>query len=110
MKKILPLLFLCLAVPGFAQVQTAADGFSAKVRGIDVKVEFYTPDIVRVLKTTATSNLEQKKDYVVELAPQHPSVQVSTSGNLVRAVSSRMEVTMDLGTGKIQFNDLKGLF
>lgn len=108
MKKILPLLFLCLAVPGFAQVQTAADGFSAKVRGIDVKVEFYTPEIVRVLKTTATSNLEQKKDYVVELAPQHPSVQVSTSGSLVRAVSSRMEVTMDLGTGKIQFNDLKG--
>ena len=108
MKKILPLLFLCLAVPGFAQVQTAADGFSAKVRGIDVKVEFYTPDIVRVLKTTATSNLEQKKDYVVELAPQHPSVRVSTSGNTVRAVSSRMEVTMDLGSGKIQFNDLKG--
>ncbi len=108
MKKILPLLFLCLAVPGFAQVQTAADGFSAKVRGIDVKVEFYTPDIVRVLKTTATSNLEQKKDYVVELAPQHPSVRVSTSGNIVRAVSSRMEVTMDLGSGKIQFNDLKG--
>lgn len=108
MKKILPLLFLCLAVPSFAQVQTAADGFSAKVRGIDVKVEFYTPDIVRVLKTTATSNLEQKKDYVVELAPQHPSVRVSTSGNIVRAVSSRMEVTMDLGSGKIQFNDLKG--
>jgi len=108
MKKILPFLFLCLAVPGFAQVQTAADGFSAKVRGIDVKVEFYTPDIVRVLKTTATSNLEQKKDYVVELAPQHPSVRVSTSGNIVRAVSSRMEVTMDLGSGKIQFNDLKG--
>ena len=108
MKKILPLLFLCLAAPGFAQVQTAADGFSAKVRGIDVKVEFYTPDIVRVLKTTATSNLEQKKDYVVELAPQHPSVRVSTSGNIVRAVSSRMEVTMDLGSGKIQFNDLKG--
>ena len=108
MKKILPLLFLCLAAPGFAQVQTAADGFSAKVRGIDVKVEFYTPDIVRVLKTTATSNLEQKKDYVVELAPQHPSVRVSTSGNIVRAVSSRMEVTLDLGTGKVQFNDLKG--
>ena len=108
MRRIIPLVLLCAALPGFAQVRTAADGFSATVRGIDVKVEFYTPDIVRVLKTTATSNLEQKKDYVVELAPQHPSVQVSTSGNLVRAVSSRMEVTMDLGTGKIQFNDLKG--
>lgn len=108
MRKFLPLLFLFAALQGFAQVKTADDGFSATVRGIDVKVEFYTPDIVRVFKTAATSNLEQKKDFVVELAPQHPSVRVSSSGNLVRATSSRMEVTMDLATGKIQFNDLQG--
>ena len=108
MKRFLPIIFLCAAIPAFAQVKTADDGFSATVRGIDVKVEFYTPDIVRVLKTSATSNLEQKRDFVVELAPGHPSVQVSTSGNLVRARSSRIEVTMDLGTGKVQFNDLQG--
>ena len=108
MRKILPLLLLFAALPGFAQVKTADDGFSATVRGIDVKVEFYTPDIVRVFKTAATSNLEQKKDFVVELAPQHPSVRVSSSGNLVKAVSSKLEVTMDLATGKIQFNDLQG--
>ena len=108
MKRFLPIIFLCAAIPAFAQVKTADDGFSAMVRGIDVKVEFYTPDIVRVLKTSATSNLEQKRDFVVELAPAHPAVQVSTSGNLVRARSSRIEVTMDLGTGKVQFNDLQG--
>lgn len=108
MRKFLPILILFAAIPGFSQVKTADDGFSATVRGIDVKVEFYTPDIVRVFKSSATSNLEQKKDYVVELAPQHPNVRVSTSGNLVRATSSRLEVTMDLGTGKVQFNDLRG--
>ena len=108
MRKYLPLLLLFAALQGFAQVKTADDGFSATVRGVDVKVEFYTPDIVRVFKTAATSNLEQKKDFVVELAPQHPSVRVSSSGNLVKAVSSKLEVTMDLASGKIQFNDLQG--
>ena len=103
---LLPLVFFAFTC--FAQVNTADDGFSATVRGIDVKVEFYTPDIVRVFKTAGTSNLENKKDFVVELAPQHPLVRVTTVGNVVRAVSDRLEVTMDVETGKIQFNDIKG--
>ena len=97
-----------LSLAASAQVRTADDGFSATVRGIDIKVEFYTPDIVRVFKTGPTSNLEQKRDYVVELAPRHPAVQVTADGSLVRAVSSSLEVTMDLNSGKIQFNDLQG--
>ncbi len=105
MRKVLPLLFLLAAIPGLAQVKTADDGFSAKVRGIDVKVEFYTPDIVRVLKTTATSNLEQKKDYVVELSPQHPKVDVGTDGDIVWAVSGGLQVNMDLATGRVYFID-----
>ena len=105
MKRLLPILFLCAAVPAFAQVKTADDGFSARVRGIDIKVEFYTPDIVRVLKTTATSNLEQKKDFVVELAPQHPKVDVGSDGDIVWAVSGGLQVNMDLATGRVYFFD-----
>ncbi len=108
MRNLIPFLVVFSTISAFAQVKPADDGFSATVRGVDVKVEFYTPDIVRVLKTAATSNLENKKDFVVELAPQHPSVRVTSSNGIVRAVSSKLEVTMDLETGKIAFNDLQG--
>ena len=108
MRNLIPFLVVFSTISAFAQVKPADDGFSATVRGVDVKVEFYTPDIVRVLKTAATSNLEHKKDFVVELAPQHPSVRVTSSNGIVRAVSSKLEVTMDLETGKIAFNDLQG--
>lgn len=108
MRNLIPFLVVFSTISAFAQVQPADDGFSATVRGVDVKVEFYTPDIVRVLKTAATSNLENKKDFVVELAPQHPSVRVTSANGIARAVSSKLEVTMDLETGKIAFNDLQG--
>ena len=108
MRNLIPFLVVFSTISAFAQVKPADDGFLATVRGVDVKVEFYTPDIVRVLKTAATSNLENKKDFVVELAPQHPSVRVTSSNGIVRAVSSKLEVTMDLETGKIAFNDLQG--
>ncbi len=108
MRNLIPFLVVFSTISAFAQVKPADDGFSATVRGVDVKVEFYTPDIVRVLKTAATSNLENKKDFVVELAPQHPSVRVTSANGIARAVSSKLEVTMDLETGKIAFNDLQG--
>ena len=108
MRNLIPFLVVFSTISAFAQVKPADDGFSATVRGVDVKVEFYTPDIVRVLKTAATSNLEHKKDFVVELAPQHPSVRVTSANGIARAVSSKLEVTMDLETGKIAFNDLHG--
>ena len=108
MRNLIPFLVVFSTISAFAQVKPADDGFSATVRGVDVKVEFYTPDIVRVLKTAATSNLEHKKDFVVELAPQHPSVRVTSANGIARAVSSKLEVTMDLETGKIAFNDLQG--
>ena len=108
MRNLLSFLLVLSTVTAFAQVQPADDGFSATVRGIDVKVEFYTPDIVRVFKTTATSHLENKKDFVVELTPQHPAVRVTSADGVVRAVSSKLEVTMDLATGKVAFNDLQG--
>ena len=108
MRNLIPFLVVFSTISAFAQVKPADDGFSATVRGVDVKVEFYTPDIVRVLKTAATSNLENKKDFVVELAPQHPSVRVTSANGIARAVSSKLEVTMDLETGKIAFNDLHG--
>ena len=108
MKKLLLMLAALVPALAFSQVKVSDDGFGATVRGIDVKVEFYTPEIVRVLKTAPSSNLEQKQDFVVTLAPQHPAVKVSQNGGLVTAKSSALEVTFDTKTGKVEFKDLGG--
>ena len=104
------LLFIASSLPMLlsGQVKTTDSGFSASVRGVDVKVEFYTPDIVRVFKTSSTSDLSRKKDFVVVLEPQSPKVQVINGDGSVTARSSALEVSMDLTTGKIQFNSLSG--
>lgn len=107
-KGLLALVAIFLPLISFSQVQKADAGFSTTVRGVDVKVEFYTPDIVRVFKTTATSNLDHKKNYVVILDPQSPDVKVSEQNGVVTARSSALEVTMDVATGRIQFNKLSG--
>lgn len=109
MKKTSFLVLGCfLSLVSFGQVKTTGSSFSAKVKGIDVKVEFYTPDIVRVYKTAESSILEQKKDFVVELAPQNPSVKISNANGVVKAKSSALEVALDLKTGKVEFFDLNG--
>ena len=43
------LCFLSLVSLSFAQVNRVSDGFEATVKGVDIKVQFYSPDIVRVL-------------------------------------------------------------
>ncbi|MDD4654233.1 MAG: glycoside hydrolase family 31 protein [Bacteroidales bacterium] len=108
MKKYLLFFISLLSLPSFAQVKTSYDGFLASVRGVDIKVEFYTPDIVRVFKTVASSDLQQKRDFVVVLDPQSPEVRVQTTTNMVTARSSAIEVKMDLETGCIHFRDLNG--
>lgn len=109
MKKFfLSLVLVTLSSLSFAQVSTSADGFTAKVKGVDIKVQFYSPDIVRVFKTTSTSNLEKKKSFVVTMSPQTTALSVSQQPGKVIAKSSALEVSLNLETGGIQFNDLSG--
>lgn len=86
-----------------AENTDSQNGFTANVRGIDVKVEFYTPSIVRILKYTESSDFSRKKDFVVELEPQPSDVKVSDMGNQIVAESSELKVCLDKKTGKIEF-------
>ncbi len=107
-KYFLSFILVALSSISFAQVSTSADGFTAKVKGVDIKVQFYSPDIVRVFKTTSTSSLEKKKSFVVTMNPQTTALSVSQQQGKVIAKSSALEVSLNLETGGIQFNDLSG--
>ena len=102
------LCFLSLVSLSFAQVNRVSDGFEATVKGVDIKVQFYSPDIVRVFKTTATSNLERKRSFVVTMTPQPVDLAIDEQSDKVVAKSSDLEVSLNLITGSIQFKDLSG--
>ena len=68
--KILTLILSCLTLMSMPAEQHEAEnigqdnGFTAKVRGMDVKIEFYSPGIVRVLKYAESSDFGRKKSFV----------------------------------------------
>ena len=72
----------------------------------DVKIKFYTPDIVRVTKTPANSAGAQPS-LVVILEPQNVAVKQSQSGGVTTYQSAKLKVTVD-NNGKVSFSGIKG--
>lgn len=108
MKKILFALCAILwSTVVLAQVQ-ASNGFVVTVKGVVVKVEFYTPNIVRVSKTLESGNVNLRKSLAVVLEPTQVEVNVSRQNDMVKASSSLLEVILDLNTGRVQFSNLDG--
>ncbi len=108
---IITLILSCLtllSVPAEQQTAENQNGFTAKVRGIDVKVEFYSPSVVRILKYTETSDFSKKKDFVVEMKPQPCDIAVSDSEKQIVARSSELQVNLDKETGRIVFYNIDG--
>lgn len=91
-----------------AQVQARSNGFVVTVKGVVVKVEFYTPNIVRVSKTLESGNVNLRKSLAVVLEPTQVEVNVSRQNDMVKASSSLLEVILDLNTGRVQFSNLDG--
>ena len=109
MKKILFALCAILwSTVVLAQVQARSNGFVVTVKGVVVKVEFYTPNIVRVSKTLESGNVNLRKSLAVVLEPTQVEVNVSRQNDMVKASSSLLEVILDLNTGRVQFSNLDG--
>ena len=108
MKKFFILLVLgFLPVFAFAQFQKTEQGVKTTVNGIDIKVEFYSPDIVRVLKSPADSTFT-KESLSVIMKPGKVDLSASATGSVIEVKSSSLSVKIDTKTGKVSFQDLKG--
>lgn len=106
--------FATAAVSGGTSASSAAwqnatqDGFIAIVRGTEITVRFYTPSIVRILKISADSHLENKKDFVVTLESSSPRLQISEDGDMISCRSSELEVRLNRRSGKVEFLSADG--
>lgn len=109
MKKNILLFFMMLMMaPVLAQnVQKTAQGAKINAQGLDIQIEFYSPDIVRVYKTPEGYPYE-KKSLVVTKIPQSTAIAFSENGNRLTLKSEKLSVELDKTTGAIRYFNAKG--
>ena len=114
MKGILKAVFLSVAAMLIAttsanaqHVQRTEQGIKSATQGMDIQVEFYSPNIVRVYKTPQGIPYD-KKSLVVVKSPETTSVQFEQNGNNTRLKSSAIQVEINSQTGGIYFYNVTG--
>ncbi len=92
----------------FGQQYTKTDyGIKTKFQSVDVNIEFYSPAIVRLIKTPAGSS-EKKISLSVTKTPGKTDLTITDANNIVTLSSKLLNVMYNLQTGKIIFSDSKG--
>lgn len=110
LKHFLGAAFLLLSSTGMIQSQTyskTANGIKANVCAMDVEIQFYSPGIVRVVKSPENTSFE-KNSFSVIKTPENVEWQLKEEGKTLVLNSNAVVVTMDLQTGKITFTDTQG--
>lgn len=76
--------------------------------GLTCEIEFYTPDIVRVVKYPAGKTNPQKKSLSVIASPTDTRVARHDKGSKTILSSDRLSIAVDKKTGEITFCDASG--
>ncbi|GAB3903032.1 glycoside hydrolase family 31 protein [Mucilaginibacter boryungensis] len=106
MKKTLYLsvvLFIAYTSIAFSQsYQRLGQGVKTITQSIAIEVQFYSPQIVRVLKQPQ-GNVLKKESLAVIKKPQQTQVDISAQHDTVTLKSSAVEVKLNLKTGGVSF-------
>ncbi|OCX53918.1 xylosidase [Mucilaginibacter sp. PPCGB 2223] len=111
MKKTLPLLlilFVMFADNTFSQsYQRTSLGVKANIQSMDIEVQFYSPQIVRVLKQPEGSVVKKESLSVIK-KPQIKQFDVTDKDGIVTLKSDSIVVTFNLKTGRVSFATING--
>lgn len=92
----------------FAQNFTKTDnGISATINGIDVKVQFYSPSIVRILKSPEGTSFKKESLSVIK-KPEVVHFDVTEQTDVVMLKSDSLRLDVNLQTGKVSFSSPSG--
>ncbi len=108
-KTALLILFVVMASCGISAqgVTDISGGVAFTSQQMNVRVEFYSPSIVRVSKVPQGTQLD-KHSLVVVMDKGNAGVKRSGNGNLVRLTSQKLSVMVNTETGGISFLDNYG--
>jgi len=109
MKKLLSLLIIALPYFSFCQqYQKTANGVKTSVDGIAIEVQFFTPKIVRILKSPEGSSFTKQSLSVIK-TPETVSLTVSEQNGILTTRTDAVVVDINLQTGRLSFRNTDGL-
>jgi alpha-D-xyloside xylohydrolase len=110
MKRLFTLLFLVFTISANSNSQSYQKtelGIKSVINSIGVEIQFYNPSIVRVLKWPEGKTYTKESLSVIK-TPQKTSFRIKQSGNLLSLKSDKIQVELNLKSGKIAYSTLKG--
>ncbi len=101
-------LLLLLSATGMAQkYQKTNTGIKANINSIDVEIQFYSPAIVRIIKSPQDHSYSKKSLSVIK-EPESVKLSISENENQTIIKSKQLQVAVNLESGNISFSDLSG--
>jgi len=110
MKRTTVFLSFLILLPGQIlgqQYGKTENGIRTNLESMVVEIEFYSPTIVRVIKTPTVRNREKLSLSVIK-TPGKTDLTITDSNNIVTLGSKYLNVSLNLQTGKITYSDSKG--
>ncbi len=111
MKKIIHLFFICLSLwmasctpSGYEKTKL---GMKATVDSTEIEIQFFTPKIVRVVKSKSGFDFAKKSLAVIK-EPETIKLKTETKGDGIVVSSSDVIVHLNLKTGKVSFDTPDG--
>ena len=88
--------------------QKTAYGIKAAAGGVDVEVQFFTPSVVRVVKSPQVEHFE-KKSLAVVASPGEVGVKVGIKDGAIVMDTKVLQVNLDTSTGAFSYRTADGL-
>ena len=110
MKNIYALLFLVFAISDGSKAQSYQKtdyGIKTDANSIRIEIQFYTPSIVRILKSPQGSIFSKESLSVIK-TPQKTKIAINQNGDVLTVSSEIIKVKLNLKSGQVVFADRKG--
>jgi alpha-D-xyloside xylohydrolase len=102
-------ILLCTLLSVQAQdFQKTKLGLKTTVQSQDIEIQFYSPTIVRVIKSPHGIPFK-KESLSVNKKPQAPNLEISQKGEIVSLKSQALTVDLNVAGGKIEFKNKDGI-
>jgi alpha-D-xyloside xylohydrolase len=102
------LLWIAFLTPGWTQSYQKTDaGVKITFDATDVEIQFYSPSIVRVVKSPH-NKVFKKESLSVTKAPEKTTFTSKQTENILQVQSKDVRVSLDVKTGTIIFTDTRG--
>lgn len=88
-------------------IQKTDLGLKGSVQSIDIQIQFYSPSIVRVLKSPHGKTFKKASLSVIK-SPEKTVLTSKQDGDVLALKSKSLQVKLNAKTGAISFYDLKG--